>query len=62
MRESAGLEPATSAAQRPRHALAGKQLLECGKNLVPTERWDNRSQNCLHDVRIVGNTELIWDG
>jgi hypothetical protein len=40
----------------------GEQLLECGENLVPTERWGDRSQNCLHDVRIVGNTELIWDG
>ena len=29
---------------------------------MPTERWDDRTQNCLHDVRIVGNTELIWDG
>jgi hypothetical protein len=63
-RESAGLEPATSAVQRqrPRHALSGKQLLEWGENLVPTERWGDRTQNCLHDVRIVGNTELIWDG
>jgi hypothetical protein len=24
--------------------------------LVPTEGWGDRSQNCLHDVRIVGNT------
>ena len=48
--------------QRPRHALSGKQLLECDENLVPTERWGDRTQNCLHDVRIVGNTELIWDG
>jgi len=64
LRESAGLEPATSAVQRqrPRHALSGKQLLECGENLAPTERWGDRTQNCLHDVRIVGNTELIWDG
>ena len=64
LRESAGLEPATSAVQRqrPRHAHSAKQLLECGENLVPTERWGDRTQNCLHDVRIVGNTELIWDG
>jgi hypothetical protein len=63
-RESAGLEPATSAVQqrRPRHALAGKQLLACGENLVPTEGWGDRSQNRLYDVRIVGNTKLIWDG
>src|ERR1700751_383484 len=38
LRESAGLEHATSGVQlkRLRHALAGKQLLECGENLVPT--------------------------
>ena len=24
--------------------------------LVPTEGWRDGSQNCLHDVRIVGNT------
>jgi hypothetical protein len=27
-----------------------------GDDLVPTEGWGDRSQNCLHDVRIVGNT------
>jgi hypothetical protein len=43
-------------------AYPGNCLNECGENLVPTERWGDRSQNCLHDVRIVGNTELIWDG
>src|SRR5580704_6700397 len=42
--------------------IAGNCLNECGENLVPTEGWGDRSQNCLHDVRIVGNTELIWDG
>jgi hypothetical protein len=35
---------------------AGNCLNECGENLVPTEGWGDRSQNCLHDVRIVGNT------
>jgi hypothetical protein len=25
-------------------------------DLVPTEGWGDRSQNCLHDMRIVGNT------
>ena len=24
--------------------------------LAPTEGWSDRSQNCLHDMRIVGNT------
>jgi hypothetical protein len=42
--------------------IAGTCLNECGDNLVPTEGWGDRSQNCLHHVRIVGNTELIWDG
>ena len=27
-----------------------------GDDLSPTERWGDRSQNCLHDMRIVGNT------
>jgi hypothetical protein len=42
--------------------IASNCLNECGDDLVPTEGWGDRSQNCLHDVRIVGNTELIWDG
>ena len=36
--------------------IAGNGLNECGDDLVPTEGWGDRSQNCLHDVRIVGNT------
>ena len=36
--------------------IAGNRLNECGDDLVPTEGWGDRSQNCLHDVRIVGNT------
>jgi hypothetical protein len=31
-------------------------LNECGDNLAPTEGWSDRSQNCLNDMRIVGNT------
>jgi hypothetical protein len=27
-----------------------------GDDLAPTEGWSDRSQNCLHDMRIVGNT------
>ena len=23
---------------------------------MPTERWGDRTQNCFHDMRIVGNT------
>jgi hypothetical protein len=30
--------------------------------LAPTESWGDRGQNRLHDVRIIRNTELIWDG
>ena len=58
MAGTTGLEPATAAVQRqrPRHAHAGKQLLECGDDLVPTEGWSDRSQNCLHDVRVIGDT------
>jgi len=29
---------------------------ECGDYLAPTEGWSDRSQNCLNDMRIVGNT------
>jgi len=36
--------------------IAGNCLNECGENLVPTEGWGDRSQNCLHDVRVIGNT------
>jgi len=31
-------------------------LNECGDDLAPTEGWSDRSQNCLNDMRIVGNT------
>ena len=32
-------------------------IAPCRKaDLVPTEPWGDRSQNCLHDVRIIGNT------
>src|SRR4029077_11777989 len=31
-------------------------LNECGDDLVPTEGWGNRSQYCLHDVRVIGDT------
>jgi hypothetical protein len=36
--------------------IASNCLNECGDDLVPTEGWGDRSQNCLHDVRIIGNT------
>ena len=29
---------------------------QSGDDLVPTEGWGDRSQNRLHDVRIIGNT------
>src|ERR1700675_662753 len=31
-------------------------LNECGDDLVPTEGWGDRSQNCLHNVRVIGDT------
>ena len=37
-------------------------LNECGDDLAPTEGWSDRRQNCLLDMCIVGNTELIWNG
>ena len=41
----------------------GNLLQSTGRDdLVPAEGWSDRSQNCLHDMRIVGNTELIWNG
>jgi hypothetical protein len=29
---------------------------EVGDDLAPTEGWGDRGQNCLHDMRVVGNT------
>jgi hypothetical protein len=39
-----------------RQWMTAGSLNECGDDLVPTEGWGDRSQNCLHDMRIVGNT------
>jgi hypothetical protein len=36
--------------------IAGNGLNECGADLVATEGWGDRSQNCLHDVRVIGDT------
>jgi hypothetical protein len=36
--------------------IAGNCLNERGDDLVPTEGWGDRSQNCLHDVRVIGDT------
>jgi len=36
--------------------IAGNCLNECGENLVPTEGWGDRSQNCLHDVGVIGDS------
>ena len=30
-------------------------------DLSPTESWGDSSQNGLQNVRIVGDTELIWN-
>ena len=31
-------------------------------DLAPIESWGDGSQNCLQNMRIVGNTQLVWDG
>ena len=36
--------------------IAGNCLNEYGDDLVPTEGWGDRSQNCLHDVRVISDT------
>jgi len=28
---------------------------------VPAEGWSDRSQNCVHDMYVVSNTQLIWN-
>lgn len=30
--------------------------------LTPADPWGNSRQNCLHGMRIVGNTQLVWNG
>jgi hypothetical protein len=30
--------------------------------LAPIESWGDGSQNCFQNMRIVGNTQLVWDG
>src|ERR1700678_1038970 len=35
---------------------------QVGDDLTPTESWSDSSQNCLHDMGIVGNTKLVRDG
>jgi hypothetical protein len=34
---------------------------ECGNDSVPAEGWSDRSQNCIHDMYVVSNTQLIWN-
>jgi hypothetical protein len=36
--------------------IAGNCLNECGADLVPTEGWGDRGQNCLQDMHVVRNT------
>ena len=31
-------------------------------DLAPVEPWGNSRQNRLHGMRIVGNTQLVWNG
>ena len=35
-----------------------RPIRECGDDLTPIESWSDRSQNCLHDVCIVGKTKI----
>ena len=41
------------------HAAVCKRVLF---DLSPTESWGDSSQNGFQNVRIVGDTELIWNG
>ena len=41
--------------------LADSRML-CPAVLPPTESWGDCGQNRLHDMHIVGNTQLIWNG
>ena len=36
--------------------------LSHGGDLAPTEGWSDGGQNCFHDMRVVGDTELIRNG
>jgi len=31
-------------------------------DLAPIKRGGDKSQNCLHDMHIVGDAQLVWDG
>ena len=31
-------------------------------NLTPAESWGDGSQNRLHDMRVVGHAQLVWNG
>jgi len=41
--------------------LADSRML-CPAVLPPTESWGDCGQNRLHDMHVVGNTQLIWNG
>jgi hypothetical protein len=36
--------------------MTDQTMIDCGDDLMPTEGWGDRSQNCLHDVRVIGDT------
>jgi hypothetical protein len=38
------------------------QSIVCVGDSAPTQSWGDSRQNCLHDMRIVGNAQLVWDG
>ncbi len=42
------------------HHQNGKRLVGYG-DLAPIESWGDGSQNCLQNMRIVGNTQLVWN-
>src|ERR1700730_5892196 len=50
--------PTLPMSSRPHHFPNRRppDLNECGDALLPTEGWGDRSQNCLHDVRVIGDT------
>jgi hypothetical protein len=40
----------------------GKGVNQELADLAPVEPWGNSRQNRLHGMRIVGNTQLVWNG
>ena len=47
--------------QKMRPFTTTKVLAERVGDLAPTEGRRDNSQDCLHDMSIVGNAQLVWD-